>query len=186
MITWMNQNQGFIMCVLTFVYVVATVIIVIMNRKSINEMETARLEESRPYIIANLVKDPRDRCFYLKIKNYGKTGAIINSFSVLPTLKLVRDSDKEIKLDGCMLAPNQSIQFIVLEEWEHTCKQNYEVIISYSSFEKEKRKFEEKYMLVTQYAHMMGYTDNKNSNLTESENALVNIVRQLDSIRNKM
>lgn len=41
-------------------------------------------------------------------------------------------------------------------------------------------------MLVTQYAHMMGYTDNKNSNLTESENALVNIVRQLDSIRNKM
>ena len=38
MITWMNQNQGFIMCVLTFVYVVATVIIVIMNRKSINEM----------------------------------------------------------------------------------------------------------------------------------------------------
>lgn len=186
MITWMNQNQGFIMCVLTFVYVVATVIIVIMNRKSINEMKTARLEESRPYIIANLVKDPRDRCFYLKIKNYGKTGAIINSFSVLPTLKLVRDGDKEIKLDGCMLAPNQSIQFIVLEEWEHTCKQNYEVIILYSSFEKEKRKFEEKYMLVTQYAHMMGYTDNKNSNLTESENALVNIVRQLDSIRNKM
>ena len=77
MITWMNQNQGFIMCVLTFVYVVATVIIVIMNRKSINEMKTARLEESRPYIIANLVKDPRDRCFYLKIKNYGKTGELI-------------------------------------------------------------------------------------------------------------
>lgn len=74
--------------------------------------------------------------FYLKIKNYGKTGAIINSFSVLPTLKLVRDGDKEIKLDGCMLAPNQSIQFIVLEEWEHTCKQNYEVIISYSSLKR--------------------------------------------------
>ena len=37
MITWMNQNQGFIMCVLTFVYVVATVIIVIMNILNIHQ-----------------------------------------------------------------------------------------------------------------------------------------------------
>jgi len=182
----MNENQGFVICMLTFVYVIATVIIVIMNRNSINEMRETRLEESRPYIITNLVKDPRDRCFYLRIKNYGKSGATINSFSILPTLNLVKDNEKELNLTGSILAPSQSIQFIILEKWEKTCEKQYTVNLSYSSIETNPRKFSESYMLVTQYAHQMGYTDSKESNLLDGENALVNIVGQLDSIRNKI
>ncbi len=182
----MNDNQGFIMCLLTFVYVVATVIIVIMNKKSINEMKLARLDESRPYIIANLVKDPRDKCFYLKVKNYGKTGAVINQLSISPSLKLVKDGDREISVNNCVMAPGQALQFIVLEEWEKTCEQNYNFLIDYSSIERKKRTFYEEYVLVTQYAHLMGYTESKTHNLSETENALVNISRELDSIRNKM
>ena len=88
MINWLNSNQGFVMCLLTLVYVLATVVIVIMNKMSINEMRKSRLEDNRPYIMANLVKDPRDRCFYVRIKNYGKTGAVITNFNIFPELNL--------------------------------------------------------------------------------------------------
>ena len=48
MINWLNSNQGFVMCLLTLVYVLATVVIVIMNKLSINEMRKSRLEDNRP------------------------------------------------------------------------------------------------------------------------------------------
>ena len=35
MVDWLNDNQGFVRSVLTLVYVVATIVIVIYNRKSI-------------------------------------------------------------------------------------------------------------------------------------------------------
>ena len=60
MIDWLNANQGFAMSVLTLVYVAATIIIVIYNRKTIKEMKDAREEESRPYVFVYLDKDPRD------------------------------------------------------------------------------------------------------------------------------
>lgn len=56
MIDWLNSNQGFVMCLLTLIYVLATVVIVIMNKLSINEMQKNRLEDSRPYIMINLVR----------------------------------------------------------------------------------------------------------------------------------
>lgn len=34
LITWMNNNNGFVMAVLTFVYVIATIFICIFNGKS--------------------------------------------------------------------------------------------------------------------------------------------------------
>lgn len=50
MVNWLNSNQGFFMSILTLVYVMATIIIVIYNRKSIQELQKTREEESRPYI----------------------------------------------------------------------------------------------------------------------------------------
>lgn len=186
LVQWMNANQGFVMCVLTFVYVVATFIIVIMNKKSISEMEKTRKEESRPYIIANLVKDPRDRCFYLRIKNYGRSGAVINNFSVMPELNLVKDDGKSLSLERCLLPPSQSLQFIILEEWKVTCEKEYTVTISYTTTGASPDIFEESYTLITQYAHQMGYTNTKKSNLSDCDNALANIADSLDSIRNKI
>ena len=186
MIQWMNDNQGFVMCILTFVYVVATIVIVVMNKKSISEMKKTRKEESRPYIIANLVKDPRDKCFYLRIKNYGRSGAIINSFRVIPELNLVKQQGKGLSLNECLLAPSQAIQFIILEEWEKTCETEYSVTISYTTTGIPSDTYEETYTLITQYAHQMGYTNTKRTNQSDWENALSNIADNLDSIRNKI
>lgn len=88
MIGWLNSNQGFVMSILTAVYVIATIVIVIYNRKSIKEMQRTREEESRPYVFAYLHKDPRDMCFYLRVKNFGKTGARINSFDISPIQRI--------------------------------------------------------------------------------------------------
>jgi hypothetical protein len=39
MVEWVNSNQGFVMTILTFVSVTATVIIVILNGATIREMK---------------------------------------------------------------------------------------------------------------------------------------------------
>ena len=186
MIEWLNSNQGFVMSVLTFVYVLATIVIVIINRFSINEMKKSRMEDSRPYLMANLVKDPRDLCFYLRIKNYGKTGAILKKLEVTPDLNLVKDSGEKISLEGCLFPPQHVIQFIVMEQWSVTCENDYTVVLSYDSLEEKERHFSEEYKLVTQYAHLQGYTDSKKSGANNIENAIISISNSLDSIRNKM
>jgi len=173
------------MSVLTLVYVVATVKIVDMNAKSIEEMKITREAEGRPYVLVSLNKDPRDTCFYLRIKNYGKSGAIIQQMLVSPHLKLVETKLKDYVLNGCLLAPNQMLQFILLEEWKETCETTYNVDILYVTTDHQK-EYHEQYELLTQYAHQMGYTESRFNNLTDSENALVSIARNLDSIRTKM
>ena len=186
MLEWFNSNEGFIMSILTFVYVVATIIIVIMNLLSIKEMKKSRMDDNRPYLMANIVKDPRDKVFYIRIKNYGKTGAIIDSFEVNPDLNLLKENNQKVDIKGCLFPPEYVVQFIVLEQWEKTCQNNYTVKLSYRSAERKPRLFSDEYKLVTQYAHLQGYTDSKKSNLNDVENAIVNISNCLDSIRNKL
>lgn len=186
MINWLNNNEGFVMCLLTLVYVLATIIIVVMNKISTSEMKKARKEDSRPYIMANLVKDPRDMCFYIRIKNYGKTGAIIDNLEISPDLKLIKESGENISLKGCMFPPQHVIQFIILEKWDETSKNDYCIKISYDSIEDKKRHFADEYKLVTQYAHMQGYTNKKKSGASDIDNALISISNSLDSIRNKL
>jgi hypothetical protein len=186
MITWLNVNQGFVMCLLTFVYVLATIAIVVMNNMTIKEMKEARAAESRPYVFVSLHKDPRDVCFYLRVKNHGKTGAIINRLQITPTIKLVDIEEKSNFLERSILAPNQTLQFIVLEKWEETCEKDYNVEIEYTMVGDANSSFHEQYALVVQYAHQMGYTDRSNSNLSNSENSLKSIAEHLDSIRSKL
>ena len=186
MVNWLNSNQGFVMSVLTFVYVLATIVIVIYNRKSIKEFQKTREEESRPYIFAHLHKDPRDICFYFRIKNYGKTGGKIESIEISPKLKFVGDKDIGEFLNNVILAPNQILQFILPERNEETAKKTYDVNIKYHQINDSKKSYEEKYSLLTQYSSQMGYTDSNSSNLSSDENSLKNIANYLDCIRNKM
>lgn len=61
------------MAALAFVYVVATIVIVYFNKKTIDEMKEEREAESRPYLFAHLAFIPGEikRC-QLVLKNYGK------------------------------------------------------------------------------------------------------------------
>lgn len=186
MINWLNTNQGFVMSLLTLIYVIATLIIVHYNRKTIREMKNSREAESRPYVFIYLDKDPRDMCFFVRIRNYGKSGAKINHVSITPNLKLYDNGLPENFLENVILAPSQTLEFIVLEEKEETMENDYSVSIQYSSIAESKRQYSEEYMLTIQYAHQMGYTDNSHSNLSDEANALRNISNQLDSMRRKL
>ena len=100
--------------------------------------------------------------------------------------KKIAAGAEKIVLDGCMFPPNHMIQLIVLEEWEKTSENDYNVEITYDSLESNPRHFTEKYKLVVQYAHLQGYTDTQKSGKSDVENAIINISNSLDSIRNKM
>lgn len=135
-INWLNANQGFVMSILTSVYVIATIIIVIYNRKTIHEMKNGREAENRPYIFAYLHKDPRDLCFYFRIKNFGKTGARIDNIMVSPNLKFAHNSQVKDFLNQVVLAPGQLLQFIVVEQKEETLA-NFRILIIVLQFRNE-------------------------------------------------
>lgn len=185
-VNWLNTNQGFVMSLLTLVYVIATIIIVAYNQKSIKEMQNTREEESRPYIFAHLHKDPRDICFSFRVKNYGRTSGKIGYIEISPQLKFVGDQNAGEFLNNVILAPNQMLQFILIERYKETSRKTYDVTIKYFSTNNSKKTYNERYSLITQYSSKMGYTDHKSSNLPDGENALNNIANYLDSIRSKI
>jgi hypothetical protein len=130
-VNWLNINQGFTMTILTLVYVIATIVIVIYNRKSIKELQNTREEESRPYIFSYLHKDPRDNWFYFRVRNYGKTGARIEKLQILPQLIFAGKKNSVEFLSNVILAPNQMLQFILNEWKEETAQKKYDVTIKY-------------------------------------------------------
>lgn len=185
LIKWVNDNQGFVMSILTLVYVVATIIIMYYNRKTIREMQITREEESRPYVFIYLDKDPRDEWFYLRIRNYGKVGARIEKVVISPALKLQNNGEISEILKEVILAPNQTIELIIGSHKKETSENNYKVDFEYANLTN-KKIYYEKYTLIIQYSHFMGYTETSGSNLTPTENSLRNIANHLDTIRRKI
>lgn len=185
LIKWFNDNQGFVISTLTLVYVIATMIIMRYNQRTIKEMQITREEESRPYVFIYLDKDPRDEWFYLRIRNYGKMGARIEEVNICPTLKLQNNGDISEILKEVILAPNQTIELIIESHKKETSKNDYKVDFKYSNLTN-KKVYYEKYTLIIQYSRFMGYTEASASNLTPTENSLRNIADHLDTIRRKI
>ncbi len=81
-IEWLNQNQGFVMALLTLVYVAATIVIALLTLKLANlsqkNLDTAiELEKNRlrPYVLFNISSSIAKRNTYASIKNLGLTAA---------------------------------------------------------------------------------------------------------------
>lgn len=82
---WLNANQGFVMALLTLVYVVATVFMAGLMVRS-NRLTRRQLDEqrSRPAVIFNILS--RGSSFYAVLKNHGPTPAYAVSVSCAPPL----------------------------------------------------------------------------------------------------
>lgn len=98
-IKWLNENQGFVMAALTFVYVLTTAIIAIIglkaNRLNQRNIETAiRLERSRsrPYVVFNITTWPK-QVVHTVIHNVGQTSVYDVKVTLEP--KLTRVINKE-------------------------------------------------------------------------------------------
>ena len=147
MISWMNNNQGFVMCLLTTVYVIATIIIIIYNKKAIKEMKVTREQESRPYIIANLEYNIIHG-MQIKVGNHGKMGAKINHLRVEPKLSINLVDNLDF-FEGTFLAPNQVIMFEVKNNDKSGKEGFYEVDIEYETLGDSIKVYSEKYQVST-------------------------------------
>ena len=86
-ITWLNDNNGFIMALLTFVYVVATILICFFNYKSAKatneqtkESYEQFIESSRAHIVPKII-ELEGEMLCLSFQNIGKdiaTEVVIN------------------------------------------------------------------------------------------------------------
>jgi hypothetical protein len=101
MIDFLNTNQGFIMSLLTAVYVIATIIIVIVSirsniatKDSLEEFKKAEKRKYRPYVIFDIT--PKDYLFYTKLKNEGITPAIDIKINVKPNIYTISSNKKEL------------------------------------------------------------------------------------------
>ena len=182
-IHWLNNNQGFVMCLLTFVYVVATIVIVYYNKKSIKEMIKTREEDNRPYVFANLEKDPRDRFFTLKIKNYGKLSAKINKIEIEPTIDFIHGNESKF-LSGTIIAPGQVLPYIIFTDSKELSKCSYNISVDYESLNS--KRYYEVYVIALEYLKEMAYCDHDKSNFTQTDNQLYNISVNLEKINNKL
>jgi len=88
MIEWANANQGFIMVVLTAVYVVTTIVLVFQAKHSNKLTKEAMMRVSRPFLIIDLFPD--SEFIYLRVKNTG----------VVPATDISVIFDKEVKAIG--------------------------------------------------------------------------------------
>lgn len=183
---FLNNNQGAVIASLTFVYVVATLIIVYFNKRSIDEMRITREEEMRPYIFAYLAFVPREgKCLTLVVKNYGKSGARIMSFSIEPEVKLISGKSDCAFMEGTILAPGQAIRLLIFDPNAEFDKEEFTVHITYQSINKTKI-FSEDYILIQQYVSQSGYVDTNRSGCDKGENALINIANSLDTMKTSM
>ena len=93
LINWLNQNQGFVMALLTLIYVLATMVIAWLTLRATNlskkNLDMAiQLEKSRtrPYVLFNISSSTVRKHTFSSIKNLGLTAAYNVTISIKPTL----------------------------------------------------------------------------------------------------
>ncbi|MFZ0034443.1 MAG: hypothetical protein WAK60_05590 [Sedimentisphaerales bacterium] len=116
----LNRNQGALMTLLTFIYVIATIVLVQRTRKS-NELARQAIMQSmefekqrnRPHVIFDLIA--KDRCFYATIKNLGKQPAYDVKVTSKPDILRGKGSQQKEKISFIekkvpFLAPDREIE----------------------------------------------------------------------------
>lgn len=116
-VKWLNQNQGFVMMILTFVYVAATIFIVGLSIKTsrlaqknldvVVQFEKSRL---RPYVLFNISSSIVNRYTYASIKNRGLSAAYNIRISIQPPLAHHYDGQSPLThRDILFLPPDEEI-----------------------------------------------------------------------------
>ena len=199
---WLNQNQGAVIAVLTFVYVIVTTIYVITSVKIVKKMKKSNdlvresnelsrqaliqsmqfeKERNRPYVIFDLIL--RKRAFYAIVKNIGKQPAYDVKITTEP--EITRDIKSAAQVSFIekgisFLAPNREIQDFVdvspsfLKKHPAT---TFSVDVSYKDSEDE--LYQEKSNIST------GFHMNRMST-TSLDNPIKNIERHLKDIANNI
>lgn len=114
MIIWLNQNQGFVMALLTFSYVATTIGILVFSIYAAHLQKKAITMTFRPYIIIDLY--PKVNFMYLRIKNCGPAPASDISLTFHQSVQIHNDQTLAALMPAPVwpaLGPNTDIQFLL-------------------------------------------------------------------------
>jgi len=153
LIDWCNANQGFVMAILTFVYVVATICLVLLVRGQLNHAVELEQGRTRPFVIFDLVTE--HHFVFATLTNTGQTPARDVRLSISPQIKAIiggqnaAPSEERLKEIAflergvAMMPPGRTIKALV-GHWSHfrnrysdlrfegSISYNDQVLISYS------------------------------------------------------
>lgn len=173
-----------ILCVLSFALAAISVVTVVITLRQNSKMLESN---SRPYVVAYLVYQEAPSHIYLCIKNYGKTSAIVKSLKIAPEFSLHKKTSNEL-MNNTMLAPNQQLHFLVLnEDKEKIIHENvfeFSVNIEYQDCCTNK-VYTESYTMNMEYVMTVLSIEHGRTNLTPEQNSLRNIEKILDYTKNK-
>lgn len=119
MIDWLNQNEGFVLGILTFVYVVATMVLVgvtlyqaKLTRQSIRGAAESERRRYRPHVLFDLYSE--EVAVYASLRNIGSTPAYNIRLEITPELFCeLRGKKRFCPLVGesiSYLAPNREVK----------------------------------------------------------------------------
>lgn len=172
-----------ILSILSFALAAISVITVVITLKQNNKMLEAN---SRPYVVAYLVYQEAPSHIYLCIKNFGNTSAIVKSLNITPEILLHKKTSNEL-MNDTMLAPNQQLHFLVLnEDKDKIINENvfeFSVDIKYQDC-CTNRIYSETYKMNMEYVMTVLSIEHSRTNLTPEQNSLHNIERILDYTKN--
>lgn len=153
------------------------------SKKSIDEMRASREAESRPYLFSYLAFVPSEtNSCYLLLRNYGKTGAVISSFSISPTVELVKGPNNCNFFARTVIAPEQSIQMLVIDQKYEVFKIPHKVNIEYHGIGG-KSSYSDSYELYQRFAGEAGSLSVSRSGLSKTDNAIIDIAHSLNVIK---
>lgn len=172
-----------ILSVLSFALAVISVITVVITLRQNNKMLESN---SRPYVVAYLVYQEASSHIYLCIKNFGKTSAVVKSLNINPEFSLHKKTSNEL-MNDTMLAPNQQLHFLVLNEDKekiiHEGVFEFSVDIKYQDC-CTNRIYSETYKMNMEYVMTVLSIEHSRTNLTPEQNSLRNIEKILDYTKN--
>lgn len=172
-----------ILSILSFALAAISVITVIITLRQNNKMLESN---SRPYVVAYLVYQESPSHIYLCIKNFGNTSAIVKSLNIIPEISLHKRTSNEL-INDTMLAPNQQLHFLVLnEDKEKIINENvfeFSVDIKYQDC-CTNRTYSETYKMNMEYVMTVLSIEHSRTNLTPEQNSLRNIEKILDYTKN--
>lgn len=173
---WINA----VLCVLSFILAAISVITVIITLKQNNKM----IENStRPYIVLySNVTYFQDTKFYIILKNFGQSGAIIESFTCNIDLFKYYHSDEKKPfehINGTFIAPQQS--FMVCVNPVKLYEDKVEKINFNISYSNELKKYNEEYEI-----NFLAYTDSYLSRASTKDKELKIISYTLQDLVEKL
>lgn len=172
-----------ILTILSFALAAISVITVIITLRQNNKMLESN---SRPYVVAYLVYQESPSHIYLCIKNFGNTSAIVKTLNIIPEISLHKKTSNEL-MNDTMLAPNQQLHFLVLnEDKDKIINENvfeFSVDIKYQDC-CTNRIYSETYKMNMEYVMTVLSIEHSRTNLTPEQNSLRNIEKILDYTKN--